>query len=33
MILDAAETALGYFGFDRTLYGHEKNMSEKIVVV
>jgi hypothetical protein len=21
MILDAAETVLGYFGFDRTIYG------------
>jgi DNA polymerase elongation subunit (family B) len=25
MILDAAETVLGYFGFDRTLYGNKKN--------
>ena len=25
MILDAAETALGYFGFDRTVYGNKKN--------
>jgi hypothetical protein len=24
MILDAAETVLGYFGFDRTLYGDKK---------
>jgi hypothetical protein len=24
MILDAAETVLGYFGFDRTLYGKRK---------
>jgi hypothetical protein len=25
MILDAAETALGYFGFDRTVYGNKKD--------
>jgi hypothetical protein len=25
MILDAAETVLGYFGFDRTIYGNKKN--------
>jgi hypothetical protein len=25
MILDAADTVLGYFGFDRTVYGDEKN--------
>jgi hypothetical protein len=25
MILDAAETVLGYFGFDRTVYGKKKN--------
>ena len=25
MILDAAETVLGYFGFDRTVYGNKKN--------
>jgi hypothetical protein len=25
MILNAAETVLGYFGFDRTLYGNKKN--------
>ena len=24
MILDAAETVLGYFGFDRTVYGNRK---------
>jgi hypothetical protein len=24
MILDAAETVLGYFGFDQTLYGDKK---------
>jgi len=24
MILDAAETILGYFGFDRTVYGNKK---------
>ena len=29
MILDAAETVLGYFGFDRTLYGNRKNMSRR----
>ena len=26
MLLDAAETVLGYFGFDRTAYGNGKNM-------
>jgi hypothetical protein len=26
MILDAAETVLGYFGFDRSLYGDKKKM-------
>ena len=25
MILDAAEIVLGYFGFDRTLYGNKKS--------
>jgi hypothetical protein len=25
MLLDAAETVLGYFEFDRTLYGNKKN--------
>lgn len=25
MILDAAETVLGYFGFDRNIYGNKKN--------
>ena len=25
MILDAAETVLGYFGFDRTVYGSKKS--------
>jgi hypothetical protein len=25
MILDAAETVLGYFGFDRTVYGNKKS--------
>jgi DNA polymerase elongation subunit (family B) len=25
MILDAAETVLGFFGFDRTIYGNKKN--------
>jgi hypothetical protein len=29
MILDAAETVLGYFGFDRTLYGNKKNTSKR----
>jgi DNA polymerase elongation subunit (family B) len=28
MILDAAETVQGYFGFDRALYGNEKNISK-----
>ena len=27
MILDAAETVLGYFGFDRTVYGNKKNIA------
>jgi hypothetical protein len=26
MILDAAETVLGYFGFDRALYGNKRNL-------
>jgi DNA polymerase elongation subunit (family B) len=29
MILDAAETVLGYFGFDRTLYGNKKNTATR----
>jgi DNA polymerase elongation subunit (family B) len=29
MILDAAETILGYFGFDRTLYGKRKSISKR----
>ena len=29
MILDAAETVLGYFGFDRALYGNNKNLSKR----
>jgi hypothetical protein len=30
MILDAAETVLGYFGFDRTVYGNlKKNNGRK----
>jgi hypothetical protein len=29
MILDAAETVLGYFGFDRTVYGNKKNRGTK----
>jgi DNA polymerase elongation subunit (family B) len=29
MLLGAAETVLGYFGFDRTLYGNKKNMSKR----
>ena len=29
MILDAAETVLGYFGFDRSLYGNKKNISKR----
>jgi hypothetical protein len=28
MILDAAETVLGYFGFDRTVYGNKKNIAK-----
>jgi hypothetical protein len=29
MILDAAETVLGYFGFDRSLYGNKKNIGPR----
>jgi DNA polymerase elongation subunit (family B) len=29
MILDAAETVLGYFGFDRTLYGNQRNKATR----
>jgi hypothetical protein len=29
MILDAAETVLGYFGFDRTVYGTEKKIAKR----
>jgi hypothetical protein len=29
MILDAAETVLGYFGFDRTSYGNKKNAAAR----
>jgi hypothetical protein len=29
MILDAAETVLGYFGFDRTVYGNPTNKRKK----
>jgi hypothetical protein len=29
MILDAAETVLGYFGFDRTIYGNSMNKMKK----
>jgi hypothetical protein len=29
MILDAAETVLGYFGFDRNLYSDKKNISRR----
>ena len=29
MILDAAETILGYFGFDRTVYGNKKNTATR----
>jgi hypothetical protein len=25
MVLDAAETVIGYLGFDRTIYGGKKN--------
>ena len=32
MILDTAETVLGYFGFDRTLYGNKKDIPAKMVV-
>jgi DNA polymerase elongation subunit (family B) len=29
MILDAAETVLGYFGFDRTVYGNKRNIVKR----
>jgi hypothetical protein len=29
MILDAAETVLGYFGFNKTVYGNPKNDRRK----
>jgi hypothetical protein len=29
MILDAAETVLGYFAFDRTLYRDKKNILKR----
>ena len=29
MILDAAEIVLGYFGFDRTLYGNQRNKATR----
>jgi hypothetical protein len=29
MLLDAAETVLGYFGFDRTAHGDEKRSGRK----
>jgi hypothetical protein len=29
MILDAAETVLGFFGFDRSAYGDIKNRREE----
>jgi hypothetical protein len=29
MILDAAETVLGYFGFDRTVYGMPRENRKK----
>ena len=27
--IDAAETVLGYFGFDRTVYGSKKNTASR----
>jgi DNA polymerase elongation subunit (family B) len=29
MIVDAAETVLGYFGFDRSVYGNKKNIGPR----
>ena len=29
MVLDAAETILRYFGFDRTIYGNKKNIGAR----
>jgi hypothetical protein len=29
MILDAAETVIGYFGFDRSVYGNKKNIGQE----
>jgi hypothetical protein len=31
MILDAAETVLGYFGFDRTVYGNKTYLPGKVI--
>jgi hypothetical protein len=33
MLLDAAETVLGYFRFDRTVYGNKKNNNYKEMAV
>jgi hypothetical protein len=29
MILDSAETVIGYFGFDRIVYGNKKNIGPR----
>jgi hypothetical protein len=29
MILNAAQTVLGYFGFDRTIYGNKRNTTPR----
>jgi hypothetical protein len=29
MLLDAAETVLGYFGFDRSVYGNKKSIGPR----
>jgi hypothetical protein len=29
MLLDAAETVIGYFGFDRSVYGNKKNIGPR----
>jgi hypothetical protein len=30
LILDAAETVIGYFGFDRSVYGNKKYRTKKV---
>jgi hypothetical protein len=30
MILDGSQTVLGYFGFDRTVYGDKRNTTPRL---